>query len=99
MLVNGARKGLTAGQAAQVLQFHPESVRYWLRVGELRGVRIEGADDWLIDPEDLLTFLRQNGEPLPWPSLDVTHPHDPVLGPNERVPVPTGEPAARGARV
>lgn len=66
MLGSGLRRGLTAQEAAQVLQFHPDAVRYWLRVGELRGVRLESGDDWLIEPEDLLAFLRQNGEPLPW---------------------------------
>jgi hypothetical protein len=76
MLVSGLRRGLTAQEAAQVLQFHPDAVRYWLRVGELRGTRLESADDWLVEPEDLLAFLQQNGEPLPW-SAPVANGGDP----------------------
>lgn len=66
MLAKGLRRGLTVQEAAKLLQFHPEAVRYWLRVGELRGTRLEPADDWLVEPDDLLAFLRQNDEPFPW---------------------------------
>jgi hypothetical protein len=76
MLASGLRRGLTAQEAAQVLQFHPDAVRYWLRVGELRGTRLESADDWLVEPEDLLAFLQQNGELLPW-SAPVANGGDP----------------------
>lgn len=66
MLPSGLRRGLTTQEAARLLQFHPEAVRYWLRVGELRGTRLDSTDEWLVEPEDLLAFLRQNDELLPW---------------------------------
>lgn len=57
--------GYTVSEAAEILQFHPDAVRYWLRVGELTGAPgvVEGG--WVIWPKDLVAFLRQNGEMMP----------------------------------
>lgn len=52
-------------EAATILQFHPDTVAYWLRTGELSGRRDAMVNEWRIDPEDLIAFLRQNGEALP----------------------------------
>jgi len=60
------QRGLTVPEAARLIQFHQETVRYWLQVGELRGFRQSPGDDWLIEPEDLLAFFRENGEIPPW---------------------------------
>jgi excisionase family DNA binding protein len=65
-LVSRLRRGLTLQEAARLIQFHHETVRYWLRVGELRGTRTPAGDDWTIELEDLLVFLRANGEIPPW---------------------------------
>lgn len=55
----------TVGEAADVLQFHPDAIRYWLRVGELAGEPDGTPEGWRIRPEALVAFLRQNGEILP----------------------------------
>lgn len=59
------RGAYTISEAAEILQFHPDAIRYWLRVGELVGDRVAERDGWLIRPEALVSFLRQNGETLP----------------------------------
>lgn len=59
------RAGYTVSEAAEILQFHPDAVRYWVRVGELPGTPDEVRGDWVIGPEALVAFLRQNGETLP----------------------------------
>ncbi|MDI3340049.1 MAG: helix-turn-helix domain-containing protein [Sphaerobacter sp.] len=58
-------KVYTVGEAAELLQFHPDAIRYWLRVGELAGERVGTPEGWLIRSDALVAFLRQNGEPLP----------------------------------
>ncbi|ACZ39645.1 helix-turn-helix domain-containing protein [Sphaerobacter thermophilus] len=55
----------TVGEVADVLQFHPDAIRYWLRVGELIGEPDTKPGEWRIRPEALVAFLRQNGETLP----------------------------------
>lgn len=59
------RRGYTVDEAARLLQFHPDALRYWLRVGELSGVRFGPGGEWLIGPDALSIFLRQNGEVAP----------------------------------
>jgi excisionase family DNA binding protein len=63
--VERRQSGYTIEEAAEVLQFHPEAVRYWVRVGELPGVPDGSGNGWLIWPQDLVAFLRRNGEVLP----------------------------------
>lgn len=59
----------TVNEAAEILQFHPDAIRYWLRVGELTGELVEqgagAGGDWAIRPEALVAFLRQNNEMMP----------------------------------
>lgn len=55
----------TVDEAATILQFHPDAIRYWLRVGELCGRLDAAAGDWVIRADALVAFLRQNGEHLP----------------------------------
>jgi hypothetical protein len=69
-VVDVDRRGYTVEEAAALLQYHPDAMRYWLRVGQLAGLRLrvgrlDGHDDWLIGLDALLAFLRQNGEPAP----------------------------------
>jgi hypothetical protein len=65
------RRGYTIEEAAALLQYHPDALRYWLRVGQLAGIRLGAAepdapgDDWLIGLDALVAFLRQNGETAP----------------------------------
>ena len=59
------RRGYTVEEAAEILQYHPDALRYWLRVGQLRGVRGAAGEEWLIDLEALLVFLRQSDDPVP----------------------------------
>ncbi len=54
-------------EAATILEFHPDAIRYWLRTGELVGLRPPGGGDWVIHADALVAFLRQNGEHLPGP--------------------------------
>jgi len=55
----------TVDEAATILQFHPDAIRYWLRVGELCGRFDAARSDWVIHADALVAFLRQNGEHLP----------------------------------
>lgn len=61
----GGRPGYTIAEAAEILQFHPDALNYWLRTGELIGERDQTGGDWLIRPEAIVAFLRQNNEILP----------------------------------
>ena len=63
--VESDRRRYTIGEAAAQLQFHPDAVRYWVRVGELGSRPGPGPDEWTIGLDDLVAFLRQNGEVPP----------------------------------
>ena len=65
MLEARGRRTYSIHEAATILQFHPDTVTYWLRTGELNGMRDELASDWRVAPEELVSFLRQSGETLP----------------------------------
>lgn len=65
MLESSGRRGYSISEVATILQFHPDTVTYWLRTGELNGTRDDIANEWRITPEELIAFLRQNGETLP----------------------------------
>ena len=57
---------MTVEDAAEWLAVHPETVRIWLRRGELRGVRLGGRKaGWRIMRHDVEEFLRQRGETPP----------------------------------
>ncbi|HLI50704.1 MAG TPA: helix-turn-helix domain-containing protein [Thermomicrobiaceae bacterium] len=57
----------TISETAEILQFHPDAVRYWVRVGELPSEPDPRGDDedLLVRAESIVAFLRQNGEMLP----------------------------------
>lgn len=57
----------TISETAEILQFHPDAVRYWVRVGELPSEidPLGSSQDLLVRAESIVTFLRQNGETLP----------------------------------
>ena len=67
----------TVEEAATILQFHPDTIRYWLRVGELAGCPDPTVGDWVIRADEMVAFLRQNGEHLPdaLPGEDVPAPY------------------------
>ena len=65
MLEDNRQGGYSISEVAHILQYHPDAVQYWLRTGELHGWRDDAANDWLIGQDDLVSFLRQNGETLP----------------------------------
>jgi hypothetical protein len=60
-----ARRRYTIPEVARLLNYHPDTVRYWLRVGELVGQPDQESGDWLVRDEELVTFLRGNGEAVP----------------------------------
>jgi len=48
---------LTVEQVADYLQVHPETVRKWLREGDLIGVNLGGRARWRVRREDLERFI------------------------------------------
>lgn len=59
------RQEYTILEVAQLLDYHPDAVRYWVRVGELPGTEDRRRGEWVVDSDDLLSFLRVNGEAVP----------------------------------
>lgn len=59
------RQEYTIAEVAQLTDYHPDAVRYWVRVGELPGTQDQRRGDWVVDSYDLLSFLRINGETVP----------------------------------
>jgi transposase-like protein len=57
------RGGYTVDKVARILQFHPGSVRYWVRVGELPSEPVDGRGESLIRPADLAAFIRECDAP------------------------------------
>lgn len=58
-----SRSGYTVDEVARILQFHPDSVRYWVRVGELPSDPDQGRGEPLIQPADLAIFIRECDAP------------------------------------
>ncbi len=48
---------LTVDQVAERLQVNEQTVRRWLREGELTGVPFGGRTGWRVSEEDLQSFL------------------------------------------
>ncbi len=59
------RQEFTIAEVSQLTDYHPDAVRYWVRVGELPGTQDQDRGDWVVDSTDLLSFLRVNGETVP----------------------------------
>jgi excisionase family DNA binding protein len=52
---------LSVEQICRRLQIHPQTVRRWLRDGELPGALIGDRAGYRVNPDDLLLFLRSRG--------------------------------------
>lgn len=89
-------------ETAEILQFHPDAVRYWVRIGELPSELDPRSDgqDVLVRAESIVAFLRQNGETLPagLPGSQATPSPAPAspVAPRPGVPVAPPLPAAGG---
>jgi excisionase family DNA binding protein len=54
-------KWLTVQQIAESLQVDTQTVRRWLRAGELRGALLSDKAGWRVRPDDLEAFLKTKG--------------------------------------
>ena len=52
---------LTVEDICDRLQVHPQTVRRWLRAGELHGVLIGDRAGYRVHPDDLAAFLKGRG--------------------------------------
>jgi hypothetical protein len=59
------RQEFTIAEIANLLDYHPDAVSYWVRVGELPGSPDSERGEWVVGGKDLLSFLRVNGETVP----------------------------------
>ena len=55
---------LTAEQAAELLQVHPETVREWLRRGKIPGGRAGPRGNWRIQRRGLEAAIQVNGNEI-----------------------------------
>jgi hypothetical protein len=62
---DAGRQEFTIAEVARLTDYHPDAVRYWVRVGELPGTQDQHRGDWVVDSSDLLSFLVVNGEAVP----------------------------------
>jgi excisionase family DNA binding protein len=53
------REMLTVPQVAGYMQVHVETVRRWLREGQLRGVNLGGKGGWRIRRDELERFIEE----------------------------------------
>ena len=53
----------TPEQAAKILQVHPQTLRKWLRNGELTGANTTAG--WRLTPADLEAWLDRQRQPRP----------------------------------
>ena len=52
---------LTVNEVAHMLHVHPNTVRFWSRIGVLKSYRIGKRRDYRFNPADVETFLSKNG--------------------------------------
>lgn len=57
-------KEITAAQAASILKTDPHTVRWWCRLGRLKGRKVAGAV-WLIELQSVKQFRRLPPGPAP----------------------------------
>lgn len=55
----------TVDEAAEFLQFDRTTLEYWLRMGHIVGSWNEEEADWRVQPQALVDFLHEAGEPMP----------------------------------
>ncbi len=68
-------KWLTVDDISKGLKVHPQTVRRWLRTGELHGVLMGDKAGYRVHPDDLDIFLRNRGY-SPQPRRTDTDTHD-----------------------
>jgi excisionase family DNA binding protein len=49
----------TTDEVAKLLKVHPESVRRWLRTGEMRGSQLGDRTGWRVSREEVGRFMRE----------------------------------------
>lgn len=52
---------LTTQDIVEMLSVHPDTVRRWLRSGELKGYDLGGKAGWRVKPSDLEAFIEGKG--------------------------------------
>jgi excisionase family DNA binding protein len=67
---------LTVAEVAQRLKVHQETVRRWLRVGQLRGIKLSDQAGYRVRPSELERMLQQ---------LEATSAPDTAPPANEKV--------------
>lgn len=60
-----ARGVLTSGEVAKVCMCAQRTVSKWIDSGRLKGYRMPGSNDRRVTAADLVSFLRDNGMPVP----------------------------------
>lgn len=60
----------TVAEIVERLKVHPDTVRDWLRTGDLRGVNFGGRTGWRAQGKDLNAFVAGRGQPA------VEHGHE-----------------------
>jgi excisionase family DNA binding protein len=53
----------TVEEIVALLKVHEQTVRRWLRTGELRGYAFGGKTGWRVRASDLAAFLEQHRQP------------------------------------
>ena len=52
---------LTVSEVADLLHLHPNTVRFWSKIGVLKSYRIGKRRDYRFKQDDIQTFLYKNG--------------------------------------
>ena len=64
------REFLTVREVADKVRVWPETVRYWLQSGKLKGLKLPGGD-WRIKPNDLEDMLQIPRSPIEYSTPEV----------------------------
>lgn len=54
---------LTVKEVAHLLHVHPNTIRLWSKLGVLKSYRIGNRRDYRYNPDDVKTFLYNDGAP------------------------------------
>ena len=54
---------LTVKEVAHLLHVHPNTIRLWSKLGVLKSYRIGNRRDYRYNPDDVKTFLYNDGTP------------------------------------
>jgi len=58
----GEERWYTVGEIVEMLKVHEQTVRRWLREGELRGYNLGGKSGYRIKASDLVAFLETRAD-------------------------------------